>query len=75
MPDTQLDRHTILRLAVLAFADPRTVRKRLRDEPVRGSVALRIDKALRTLREEGMRAPGMAKYENQKGGENPDPGS
>jgi hypothetical protein len=45
----QLDRRTILAIAALVDADPRTVRKHLRGEPVVPALAHAIDAARRAI--------------------------
>lgn len=45
-PEIRFDTATIRRLAVEADVDPRTVRRRLRGESVRGMAAHRVDAVL-----------------------------
>ena len=49
----ELDAHELRMIAARAYADPRSVEKVLRGQPLRSSVALRIQDAIKDLRRRG----------------------
>ena len=54
----ELDAHRVRQIAVAAYADPRSVTKFLRGEPLRSSLALRIERVVKLLeRREHWRPP------------------
>jgi hypothetical protein len=51
------DAHQVRLIATLSCADPRSVRRVLRGDPIRSSVAQRIETAIRGLRRRGKLPP------------------